>query len=238
MKKIVFIIILFLFSFYIVDAKDISYSMNKYEDEVFNYIEEAYDKDYKKDGYVLGGSVFKENADKNDHEGDYQVILVKYDKNDKLEWKYLYGDTSDDYIDYLTYTYDDNGNIDGYLIVTKKTYSIFDGPHGTTSGMLIKIDFDGKLVFEKEIENSAIVKIIPTNDENGINGYISIMNTQTGSSLVKYNKNFDVIFEKSFNDTSISDLTIIREEGKIIGYAVIVGNGTDSSHPSNAATLD
>lgn len=240
MKKLVFVIILVLFSFYIVDAKDISYSMNKYSDEIFNYIEKAYDKDSKEDGYVLGGSVFKDDVDKNDHEGDYQVILVKYDKNDKLVWKYVYGDSSDDYIDYLTYTYDENGNIDGYLIVTKKTYNIFDGPHGTTSGMLIKIDFDGKSVFEKEITNSAIKKIIPTYDDNGIDGYVSIMNTQTGSSLVKYNKNFDIVFKKDFNDTDLSDLTIIKEEGKIIGYAVIEGNNlmTVDLNGTNDVVLD
>lgn len=222
MKKIVFVIILIIMSFYTVYAKDISYSMNKYDDEVFNYIEKAYDSDLKEDGYVLGGSVLKEKID-NEY-NDYQVILVKYDKNDKLVWKYMYGNTMEDYIDYLTYTYDDNGNIDGYLIVTKKSLNVLEGPVGTVNGVVLKIDFDGKLVYEKEIVEGSIKKIIPTYSDNVVDGYISIVATQIGSSLIKYNKNLDVVFKRDFNDTSISDLTIIKEDNKAIGYAVIEGN--------------
>ena len=229
MKKILFIIVLLLVSFYSVNAKDISYSMNKYSDEIFNYIEKAYDKDSKEDGYVLGGSVFKDDADKNDHEGDYQVILAKYNKNDKLVWKYTYGDTSEDYIKSLSYTYDAEGNIDGYLISTNKTYSIFDGTE-TNSGVLLKIDFDGKLVFEKEIVEGIITKIIPVDD-----GYISIIN----NSLVKYNKNFDIISKRDFSE-EIKDVTIINEESKLIGYSLIIGNNlvTVDSNGYNDVVID
>ena len=225
MKKIVFIIILSFIGFYNVYAKDISYSMNKYDDEIFNYIEKAYDSELKEDGYVLGGSVLKEKIEKDENTyNDYQVILVKYDKNDKLVWKYVYGNTSEDYIDYLTYAYDDNGNIDGYLVITKKSSNILEDPIGTTNGMVLKIDFDGKLVYEKEIVEGSIKKIIPTYSDNMVDGYISIMTTQTGSSLVKYDKNLDIVFKKDFNDTSISDLTIIKDNNSIIGYAIIEGN--------------
>lgn len=214
-------------SFYNVYAKDISYSMNKYEDEVFNYIEKSYNSDLEEDGYVLGGSVLKEKAE--DTYDDYQVILVKYDKNDKLVWKYIYGNTSEDYIDYLTYTYNDEGNIDGYLVVTKKTYDISEPNIGGIS-TIIKIDFNGKVVYEKDIEDGVITKIIPTSDNNTIDGYVSILNTQTGSSLIKYNRNFDIVFKRDFNETSLSDVTLIKEDSKIIGYAVIEDN--------NLITLD
>ena len=206
-------------SFYTVYAKDISYSMNKYDDEVFKYIEKAYDKDLNEDGYVLGGNVLKEKIEKDEDKYDnYQVILVKYDKNDKLIWKYTYGDTKEDYIDYLTYTYDDNGNIDGYLIITKKTHPI-EEPNSGSDTVLIKIDFDGKLVYEKDIVEGNITKIIPISD-----GYISIMNTQIGSSLVKYNRNFDIVFKRDFSETQISDLTIINDNNELKGYVIIVGN--------------
>lgn len=210
MKKIVFVFILLLISFYSVSAKDISYSMNKYDDEVFNYIEKAYNKNLKSDGYVLGGSVLKENVDTNN---DYQVILVKYNKNDKLVWKYTYGDSSEDYINYLSYTYNEEGNIDGYLISTKKTYNILDN-NGTNSGVLLKIDFDGKLVWEKEIAEGIINKIIPIQD-----GYISIVN----NSIIKYSRNFDVTSKRDFNE-NISDIALINENNSLIGYSVIVGN--------------
>ena len=151
MKKILFIVLLLVMCLYNVDAKDISYSMNKYDIETFNYIEKSYNTLLKQDGYVLGGSFLKEKIEIGDNiYNDYQVILVKYDKNDKLVWKYTYGNTSEDYIKYLTYTYDENGNIDGYLIITNETYDINEPNIGGNS-IIIKIGFDGKLVYERKI---------------------------------------------------------------------------------------
>ncbi len=224
MKKIILILVLLIFGIINVNAKDISYSMNKYDDEVFNYIEKAYDKDLKEDGYILGGNILKEKIEIDEATyDDYQVLLVKYDKNDKLVWKYLYGNTGEDYIDYLTYSYDDNGSIDGYLIVTRETYDISE-PNIGSNTVIIKIGLDGKLVYERKIDEGVIKKIIPTKDDNGIDGYISILDTQIGSSLIKYSKNFDIIYRRDFNDTHISDLTVINEDNKLNGYAIIVGN--------------
>ena len=225
MKKILFVFILLVMSFYTAYAKDISYSMNKYDDEIFNYIEKSYNSELEEDGYVLGGSILKEKIEKDDTTyNDYQVVLVKYNKNDKLVWKYTYGNNSEDYIDYLTYTYNEDGNIDGYLIVTRETHDINE-PNIGTNTIIIKIDFDGKLVYERNINEGVITKIIPTyNDENIIDGYISIVNTQIGSSIIKYNKDFDVIARRDFNDTKIFDVTLIKENNKIIGFAVIEGN--------------
>lgn len=227
LRKILFIIgllLILLLSLYTVYAKDISYSMNKYDVEIFNYIEEGYNSELKHDGYILGGSFLKEKIEKDeDTYDDYQVILVKYDKDDKLVWKYTYGNTSEDYIYYLTYTYNEDGNIDGYLIVTKETYDVLEPNIGGNS-VIIKIDFDGKLVYERKINEGVITKIIPTRDENNIiDGYISILNTQAGSSLIKYNKDFEIVFRRDFNDTSLSDLALIKDDNKINGYVVICG---------------
>ena len=224
MKKIVFIFVLLLVGFYNVSAKDISYSMNKYDVEVFNYIEKSYNSELKEDGYVLGGSVLKEKIERDkDTYNDYQVILVKYDKNDKLVWKYTYGNTKEDYIDYLTYTYNDEGNIDGYLIVTRETYDINETNIGGNS-IIIKIDFDGKVVYEKSVNEGVITKIIPTTSDSIIDGYISILNTQIGSYIIRYNKNFEVVSRRDFNGTSLSDLEVISEDNKIVGYTVIENN--------------
>ena len=229
MKKILFIIVLLIVGFYNVYAKDISYSLNKYDDEYFNYIEVSYDSDLKEDGYVLGGSVLKEKIEKDGiNYNDYQVLLVKYDKNDKLVWKYMYGNTSEDYINYLTYTYDENGNIDGYLIVTRKTYDINETNVGGNS-VIIKISFDGKVVYERDINEGVITKLIPTGD-----GYISIVN----NSVVKYNNNFEVSLKKDFNE--IHDISLLKEDNKIIGYAVINGNNlvTVDTNLANEVVLD
>ena len=229
MKKILFIIGLFIVGFYNVYAKDISYSMNKYEDEVFNYIEVGYDNDLKEDGYVLGGSVLKEKIEKDEITyNDYQVLLVKYDKNDKLVWKYMYGNTSSDYIDYLTYTYDDSGNIDGYLIVTRKTYDINEANVGGNS-VIIKISFEGKVVYERDINEGVITKLIPTSD-----GYICIVN----NSLVKYNNNFEIALKRDFNE--VHDISLLKEDNKVIGYAIIDDNNlvTVDTNLANDVVLD
>lgn len=229
MKKILFIIVLLIVGFYNVYAKDISYSLNKYDDEYFNYIEVSYDSDLKEDGYILGGSVLKEKIEKDGiNYNDYQVLLVKYDKNDKLVWKYMYGNTSEDYINYLTYTYDENGNIDGYLIVTRKTYDINETNVGGNS-VIIKISFDGKVVYERDINEGVITKLIPTGD-----GYISIVN----NSVVKYNNNFEVSLKKDFNE--LHDISLLKEDNKIIGYALINGNNlvTVDTNLANEVVLD
>ena len=225
MKKILFIFILIVISFYNTYAKDISYSLNKYDDEIFNYIEKAYNEELKEDGYVLGGNILKEKIEIGDNTyNDYQVLLVKYNKEDKLVWKYMYGNTSEDYINSLTYTYNEEGNIDGYLIVTNETYDINEPNIGGNS-VIIKINFDGKVVFERRIDEGSIKKIIPvSNNEGNIDGYISILDTQTGSSLIKYSKDFEVISRRDFNDNTISDLTVIRKENNLVGYAIIFGN--------------
>ena len=133
-KRVLFFILLLIISVYNVQAKDTSYSLNKYTEEVFKYIQKSYDKNLKEDGYVLGGNFLKEVIEKDESKyNDYQVMLVKYDKNDKVTWKYAYGDTKEDYIDYLSYTYDDDSNIDGYLVVTKKTADVLEGPIGDSN---------------------------------------------------------------------------------------------------------
>lgn len=218
-KRLVFIVLLILISSYNVNAKDISYSMNKYDDENFVYIEKAYDKDLKADGYLLGGNILKEKIEKDGNTyDDYQVMVVKYNKNDNILWKYIYGNNKDDYIDCLSYTYDDNGNIDGYLIVTKKTYNIFE-EESSNNSVIIKLDLDGKVVFERNINEGIIKKIIPTTFENNIDGYIGIVN----SSLVKYNKNFDIVWKRDFSGV-LKDLTLVQEEKDIIGYSIILDN--------------
>ena len=216
-KKFIFIFILLVVGILNVNAKDTVYSINNYKDSSFNYIEKAYDKDLKEDGYVVCGTYLKEVLEKDEEDyNNYQVILIKYNKNDKVVWKYTYGNTKEDNIFSLTYSYDDEGNIDGYLMVVDKTYDILNETGNDNNSIIIKIDLEGKLVFEREINEGIINKIIPTYEEDKVNGYIAIINNK---KIVKYNKNIEVLWQKEFN--SVNDITIIKEDNKEIGYAII-----------------
>ena len=215
-KKIIFIFILLIIGILNVNAKDTVYSINNYKDSSFNYIEKAYDNDLKEDGYVLLGTYLKETIEKDEEDyNNYQVILVKYNKYDKISWKYTYGNSKDDDIYYLSYSYDDS-NIDGYLMVVNKTYDILTESGNDNTSVIIKIDLEGKLVYEKEINEGIIKKIIPTYEEDKVNGYIAIIDNK----IIKYNKNLDIEWQKEL-DKNIDDISIIKEDNKQIGYVII-----------------
>jgi len=198
-KKVLFILILFIIGIINVNAKDTVYSINKYKESKFTYIEKAYDLELKEDGYVLGGSFLKEKEEDEEENNNYQVILVKYNKNDKVSWKYTYGDELEDHLNYLTYSYNDEGNINGYIIVT--------------DSKVVRIDLEGKLIEEKDIEGN-IIKIIPVDKD----GYISISN----NSLIKYNNIFDISWRRDINE--LKDITLVKEDNNIVGYIIIKGN--------------
>ena len=204
-NKLIFILILLVIGIINVNAKDTVYSINKYKESKFSFIEKAYNEKLKEDGYLLGGTFLKERENEDEEEAfDSQVIIVKYNKHDQISWKYTYGEENDDYLNCLTYSYDDEENINGYLLVV--------------SNKIIKVDLEGKLIEEKEINEGNISKIIPTYENNLVNGYISIVN----NSLIKYSINFEVIWRRDFEE--LKDLTLIKENESIIGYSIIKGN--------------
>ena len=88
-----------------VKASDSIYSFNKYSEEIYNFIQDSYNSTLKKDGQLVGGSILK---NKEIDENNYQTIIVKYDSNGKIIWKYLYGDTKENYLKSISYTYNEN----------------------------------------------------------------------------------------------------------------------------------
>lgn len=219
-KNTLFVLILLVIGFYNVYAKDTVYSISKYKNSYFDYILKSYNLEDNEDGYVMGGNYLKNKKDDDSSYDDYQVMLAKYNKNDKLVWTYNYGDTKEDYIDYLTYTYNEN-KIDGYLIVTRKTYDIFSDSDKSDNANLLKIDLEGKLVYEKEIDYGIVEKIIPTYDQNNVVvGYISIINKDNRYSLVRFDNNFETVWKKDYSDELI-DISRVYDNSVIKGYAII-----------------
>ena len=231
MKKSVFIIVLLVTIFYSLNvyALDTVVSMNKYDEEKFMFIENSYDAENKQDGFIAGGYVLKETIEKEDKEyQDYQAIVVKYDNKNKVVWKYLYGKTKEDYLDYLSYSYNSDGIIDGYLLVVKPTVDI--GEEVSNESMFIKLSLDGKVVLEKPLtldQNVTINKIIITHDDNNVvDGYVAIGNNGDVSYLIKLDRDLNISWEREvyrdyYNEMSYSDLSTVTSDNKIVGYVVL-----------------
>jgi hypothetical protein len=239
MKKVVILIFTALFFIATKDvfAMDNVYSLNKNKDERFVMMKNSYNEKHNVDGIVAGGSYRKAEIELNDEKyEDYQVMLVKYNKNGNVIWNYTYGKTSKDKLDYLTYSYDSDSNVDGYIVVLKNTYDIDqpieDKPSLTT---ILKVGLDGKLVWEKSAnlnKKETITKIIPTyNTENKVEGYVAIGTiTNEGiedtALIVKYDNEFNIVWEKEYKNpdytkTSYTDIVNLYEDNKVIGYITI-----------------
>ena len=232
MKKFVKIIILTLVIFFMFDknvvvAKDNVYSLNKYSEEIYNFILKSYNDKGFVDGQLVGGTILKNTFEVGENEyNDYQAIIVKYDINGNIKWKYLYGDNKEDYLYSLSYTYDSEGKIDGYLLVTEETGNIDNIDLNNKKIVFLKIDFEGKLVWKKDAllnSNEIINKVIPTtNKDNIVDGYITMGNySDSVGILVKYDCDFNIIWKKSLDNTIYKDLTLIKDKNIIIGYALI-----------------
>ncbi len=208
-------------------AKDTVISMNKYKEEKFNYIIDSYNIEGKKDGKIIGGYILKDNSQEdNSDTKDYRVIVTKYDNNNKITWKYIYGNKTGDKIDSLNYSYDNTGMIDGYLITMHCTTQ----ESITENTIFIKLSFDGKVIFEKNLEASnkiMLSKIKETyTDEGIIDGYVAIGNnfdTYT-SYVLKFDRDLNIMWSREYDNFQYLDIENIIKDQKIIGYVVLRQN--------------
>ena len=235
-KLMIIIAISILFQEYKVYAKDTIYSINKYSEENLNFIKKGYNNKNKRDGLIVGGHYLEETIENdNGKYQNYQIILAKYNKAGEISWSFTYGNTKEDKIDYLEYTYNENNEIDGYLIALEKTYDIANQEVPEDfSATLLKVDLDGNLSWEKSSGSSditKITKIVPiwTIDKR-MDGYIAIgykqENNKRKAMLIKYDRDLNLLWNKPYEkqedeDVIYQDIVPIQEESKIIGYALI-----------------
>lgn len=245
MKKIIIVFLIIISYVFIcpgnVLAKDSIFSINKYKEENLNYILKGYNDDGKNDGLVVGGYYLKEDEEKieeNTNE-DYQIIVVKYDKNGKILWKYIYGKTKEDKIDELVYTYNENGLIDGYLIVLEKTYDIGESIDDNSLGVtFIKLDLNGKVVWEKDStigKREKLKRLIPILKEDKTFDYYMgigrvIVEGREKAIVVKYDRDLNLIWEKELEEENIvyKDIISIQNEGKVEGFSILKEKNGDT----------
>lgn len=252
MKKlsIIFYIIFILFISHNVSAKDTVYSLNKYKEETIQYIKNGYNKEQKEDGNVVAGLFLKEENEELNLK-DVQIMVLKYDHSNQLEWTFTYGKNVEDKIYDFTYSYNDEGEIDGYLISMPKTY------HATTtedvekdenpdiSPMIIKINLEGKLEKEESLsleKDSIVTKIIPAYQEDKIEGYIVLsLEDSNKIQVTKYNLNLEKQWSKDFlstNDLLKIDIISMKKEDLQRGFILLQLEKTDLDNVLKIISLD
>lgn len=239
MKKIFMLMLLcFASSFINVLAKDNVFSINKYSEESFDFIMPSYNQKQKEDGFIAAGYYLKEKQEvDNEFYLDYQANVVKYKTNGEIIWTFSYGKTKEDKVTSINYSYDENNKIDGYLISVDKTYDINKSEEEITEDereqtTLIKINLDGKTVYEKDIslrEKEKIKKIVPIElNDNVTDGYLAIAEKKDNNNFISYlirlDKDLNITWSKNEENTEYLDIISTKENNTEKGYIGIKKN--------------
>ena len=215
-------------------AMDTLYSINKYNNEELEFIKYSYNTDGNVDGIISTGTFLKKKIEKGEVDFyDYQVMLIKYSKSGKVKWKLDYGKTGEDEVYDLTYTYDEDGNINGYLVLMNKSYDI-EETSKLYRPLLLKVDLDGKLIEEVEIINDGeyiLDRIVPVFRDKKFTNYMlsgykitSDNNIGVFYSLgrelnINYNREYR---EDGFVNSKIFDITYVNKDTDSLGYVGLV----------------
>jgi len=230
MKKLTLFLIIILvstISIITVHAKDTLYNMNKYPYEYLDFIETSYNDKGQSDGFIVAGK-FKET--KSESDDSYQGIVIKYNYEGKKIFEYL---ENQDYgtIDYLTYSYNVENKIDGYLIVVRKTLTSTsesnpndngndnEQEESLSKGVFIKLSLTGKKVFEKDLDiddYKTINKIIPIIDNNQTEYLMALtLSKEEQSVLLRYNNELNIISRiEPVDITNLADIICLKEADK------------------------
>ena len=218
MKKVVILfitVITILLGNYNVYAKDTFKTINKYKEENLDYIIKSYDDKNKVDGLITAGTYIEEKKDSDDNLiEDKQVIVVKYDNEGKVIWKYDYGKNSEDTLFYLSYSYNPSGEIDGYLLVVNEINDTTE--KNNPSPTFIKLDKKGKVEKEQTTslpENTIITKITKSyNSDKMVDGYIlvgsKIVDNKTVGLISKYDLDLNKQWDNTYNENDFSSIII------------------------------
>ncbi|MBQ6135108.1 MAG: hypothetical protein IJI60_02200 [Bacilli bacterium] len=225
MKKLVWIVFTVVFLFYpsfYPSAKNIAYSLHKYSKEEFTHLEESYDENGIKDGILVGGN-FQEEGE--EEEERTQFILIKYKKNGEKSWTYAHEDEVEAKMLDLDYTYNEEGQVDGYLLIVAKE----DEETKEEKTMFFKVSMNGELLSEKETPFPKIKKILPISIDGKAEGYIAITeSTEQGSFLIHYNLECDLLWSK-VQDQELEDIAILYQEETPTSYMIMTQKESEKS---------
>ena len=128
----------------IVSAKELVVKEFTYADSRDEFLDEVVGT--SDGGYVTVGYVADEDVDAYDVSDSSDALIIKYDKDDKIVWKKIFGGTLGDYYTGVTEL------SDGSLIVVGYTESTdIEGitSIGSYDGIIVKYDKNGNLLWKK-----------------------------------------------------------------------------------------
>ena len=189
----------------VVYAKDTVYSLNKYSEEELDYI--------LKDptGFVMAGTYEKE-------ENNVQVLLLKYNENGNIEWKYSYGETRKDRLYGLSYLYNEKNDLSGYLLTIEETTN----EERETNPHFLKIDLEGKRIEEEDSllsTDTTITKVIETSS-NEEKAYLVIGTENNKGFMAKYDKELNLLWHRVYDIENTSLIDVIEIEN-VAYYAIL-----------------
>ena len=163
-------------------------------------------------GYVIAGYTKSSDISDLPFNGSRDAIIVKYDKNGKINWQKNYGGTSGEY--FMDVTQLEDGGLVAVGSSASTTTQISN--NGGDDALVVKYDANGKLLWEKNFGYSAgdrFEKVLPTVDggvlavgEIGYTGYTPKL------IIVKYSKDGKQEWAKELDEgTKMDDVTITSD---------------------------
>ena len=164
------------------------------------------------------------------------IPFVVHGEDWELKWEHNYGGSGYEWFNNLNYSYDKDGNIDGYIVTGETSSEDIPGIgalNDNYSGLLVKYDLNGNVVWEKgtqDYPSSETNTFAYRYDKNGnVIGYIITvsygsqnMNGCYEGVLLVYDLNGNLVITKQFNDRLNSrwpGITPIYDNNdKITGY--------------------
>ena len=206
MKKVVMIVVsilLFLVGIR-VEAKDTVYSLNKYQEEDLKYILKSDTQEVS--GFVTAGEY---SSKKEKH-----VMLLKYGIKGNKEWEFDYKESSKDELAGLFYSYNQDDQQNGYLLLIKTR------KEEKKNYVWIQVGIKGELLKEEEtnIPNTVTIeKVLETED-----GYLMVGNLEASAYFAKYNKELKEVFAKEYTkDNASQTLTGIAYIPEVGYYGIV-----------------
>ena len=167
-----------------------------------------------------------------DVRGSSDLLITGYDDNDSVVFQRQYGGNGNDY-DYASLnSYDDNGKLDGYILILRTTSSDLNVDPGY---VVLKLDLKGNIIWEKNVNkyiknrnlyyvvNSNIVSVFET-DYNNMVRRIDFSTNQT-------------MWEKNIG-FSVGNINYSYDKNGVIDGIVVIAGGYDNDYVGTLIKYD
>ncbi|AFK05140.1 hypothetical protein Emtol_4015 [Emticicia oligotrophica DSM 17448] len=186
-------------------------------------------------GYLLGGQSQSSNFDFVSHKGQYDIFVIKVDKNGNIEWNKNLGGSNNENLRQIIKTSDGN-----YLCIGETQSNDYDveGFIGQMDFWVIKISPEGNVIWKKcfggegidegfTAENTPDGAIVLAGSTESNLPFIENNHGYVDFLVIKINQSGEIIWNKTFGGTANETCKKIKKS-KSGGY-ILAGNTTSSN---------